>query len=178
MHSMMGSGMMSGGMGGTMMRQDGMSGMNMMMGMHSGKVAMQAMRYQPHHILSQAENLGLTADQVAQIKSLTNPRLMHNQDVGATQAELERAFESEPDTAAVRSAAKMLSNQMATMHVEMLVTGAAVRGILTADQRDTVDSMRGGMMSSKCQGMKMKSTGTGTADHQQHHPGREPESLR
>ena len=176
MHSMMGSGMMSGGMGGTMMSQGSMSGMNMMMGMHSGKVAMQAMRYQPHHILSQTENLGLTADQVAQIKSLTNPRLMHNQDVGATQAELERAFDSDPDTAAVRSAAKMLSNQMATMHVEMLVTGAAVRGILTADQRDTVDSLQGSMMSSGCPGMEMEPMGAGESE--QHHPRRDPQTRR
>lgn len=170
-------GMMGGVMQGTMthmgMMPAGVDGQSMMMSMPR---AASMFRFQAGRVLAYGDTLALEPEQVSALEQLKTASAAFHRDFMATAMEnarrLEEAFEAErPDTAAVRSAASEVFQAHAAMATRMIADAAAVRGMLTAHQREKLLTLP------TCPGMN---DGMGAADEQpaQRGHGHQPRPTR
>jgi Spy/CpxP family protein refolding chaperone len=151
---MKGGGMMGGGMMGGGMMGDSMGGSGMMMGMPGMKISMHAMRLQPKRILKHKDDLELSDEQVDQLEAAADAweRVLaeHREAAAAKSKELEDLFQAEqPDPEQVRATAQAVAQHHAAIHSQMLANAAAVKGILSAEQRDKARTRMGEM---RCMG--------------------------
>jgi len=129
------------GMGG-MMGMDGMMGMmqgNDMMGMSS--VMTTVMRLQPRQVLSYADTLKLTDEQISRIEQLKATQdSIHQQQMRGMMNEMQTLGElltaDETDVAAVRDLVDKTVKPFHAMAGWMIVDAAEVKNVLTPDQRE------------------------------------------
>jgi Spy/CpxP family protein refolding chaperone len=149
-------GMRMGGMKGS--DSTGMMGggrMGMMGGGHMGmmpasRMMMAGMRFMPDRVLGLADSLGLTEQQVAQIREIKDsmdPQQGHESMDQRFEA-LEQAFEAEePNPEAVQATAEAALTMRAQMQARHLATATAVRAVLSGEQRDRLEASGGCSMS-------------------------------
>lgn len=143
------TGMMGGG------RMGMMEGGNMGM-MGASRMMMAGMRFMPDRVLGLADSLGLTEQQVAQIREIKDGRMDpqggHESMQQRFQA-LEQAFEAEePNPETVQAAAEAALTMRAQMQARHLAKVTAVRAVLTNEQRDRLETLARCPMSGSQQG--------------------------
>jgi len=134
---MMGSSMRS-GMPGQSMTSGGM--------MPMATVMSDVMRFQARHVLAAGGDLELSSAQVQRLERLAAARnaAHHGSMDGGTWTAVRDALDApKPDTAAVRKAAAHVVAEGSAMHVAMVVDAAAVKALLTAEQREKVPTAQG-----------------------------------
>ncbi|MEW5926081.1 MAG: Spy/CpxP family protein refolding chaperone [Gemmatimonadota bacterium] len=130
-------------------RQGGMMGE--MMSMMQDCPMMKSMQQGPAAALQHEQELGLTADQVQRLEALQkSAHPGHMQMMGQMQAihqEIAKATEGERfDEAAARTAFGRMGAMHTEMGVAMLRTRHQTQQILTAEQREKLSKLGGGMM--------------------------------
>lgn len=132
-----------------------MDGGNMGM-MSAPRTMMAGMRFMPDRVLGLADSLGLTEQQVAQIREIKDsmePQEGHEAMHERFEA-LEQALEAEePNPEAVQAAAEAALTMRAQMQARRLAAMTAVRAVLTDEQRDRLEASGGCSMSGSQEGM-------------------------
>jgi hypothetical protein len=140
-----------------MMQEMGMMGSGMKRGetpdpgisgemMRMATVMADVMRFEPRHVLAAGDGLELTSAQVRQLERLVAVREAAHRGArqGMSWTEVRDALDAqEPDTAAVRRAAENTLAHSSALHVRMAVDAAAVKALLSPDQREKVPAPEG-----------------------------------
>jgi len=115
-----------------------------MMGMMGGGVMGPIMQFAPARLLSHAEHLGLTADQVARLTALRDATAkaaaQAHEPAMAAHMKLDQAFKDAPqDTLAIRQ--YFMAHQTAMSNTQWIRANAALqaRAILTPEQRMKIE---------------------------------------
>ena len=104
------------------------------------------MRFEPRHVLAAGDRLELTSAQVRQLERLVAVREAAHRGArqGMSWTEVRDALDAQtPDTAAVRRAAEGTLAHSSALHVRMAVDAAAVKALLSPEQRDKVPAPEG-----------------------------------
>jgi hypothetical protein len=140
-----------------MMQEMGMMGSDMKRGetpdpsisgemMRMATVMADVMRFEPRHVLAAGDGLELTSAQVRQLERLVAVREAAHRGArqGMSWTEVRDALDAqEPDTAAVRRAAENTLAHSSALHVRMAVDAAAVKALLSPEQREKVPAPKG-----------------------------------
>ncbi len=141
---MMEGGMMSGGMMGGDMMSGGMMGGDRMSGGMMG-MSVEAMRLMPSHVLNQREALQFTKKQTAKLEAIGAEMSDMQNHMMARKGDAEAvatAFRAHPvDSAAMNHALHRMAEHQAAVHERHLLVAARVREVLTADQREKLESL-------------------------------------
>jgi hypothetical protein len=122
----------------------GMMGGDSMMAMPGHEVMLEVMRLTPQRVLSLKDSLDLNTDQVMRIEALQAEQGASASDdnMARRHEALRRAFETEnPDPLEVKMAAEGLMSSHARMQAQHISRAAAVRGILSPEQRELLGAL-------------------------------------